>query len=229
MFARSQTATRSQKRIASRILVFLPSYQLVSGKQHRHFTKSSPYSATTTYGWPQREQIAPAWTGAPQLGHVLSSNSPHIAQYFPPTGSAVSRSGRKRRISSTKYSLFVGQWGFGQNPWLRSLVVRWLSGRMPATGDTESPVDESERLNFFASFSITSSLSFVPSPCSNIESADCLQPTSAASCPWVSPASRRASFTLLQNSGFRFFKAAILWTLFYQQSRGQISTLSTRI
>ena len=180
----------------------------------------------TTYGWPQREQIAPAWTAAPQFGHFLSKSSPHIAQYFPPTGSAASRSGRKSRISSTKYSLFVGQWGFGQKPWGRGggvegWRVRGLEGWVEA--------GLSESLNFFASFSITSSFSFVPSPCSNIESADCLQPTSAASCPWVSPASRRASFMFLQNSGFRFFKAAILWTLFYQLSRGLISTLSTII
>jgi hypothetical protein len=33
----------------------------------------------------------------------------------------------------------------------------------------------------------------------------------------------------LQNSGLRFFNAAILWTLFYQLSRGLISTLSTVI
>jgi len=181
----------------------------------------------TTYGWPQREQIAPAWTGAPQFGHFLSNNSPQIAQYFPPTGSAASRSGRKRRISSTKYSLFVGQCGFGQKPRRSGEVGEWESGRVLTwAGEADG---ESERLNFFASFSITSSFSLVPSPCSNIESADCLQPTSAASCPWVSPASRRADFTLLQNSGFRFFKAAILWTLFYQLSSGLISTLSTII
>ena len=160
----------------------------------------------------------------PQFGHALSNSSPHMAQYFPPTGSDASRSGRKSRIPSTKYSLFVGQWGFGQKPRLASR----MSGVAGASWLT-SLVAQSDKLNFFASFSITSSFSFVPSPCSNIESADCLQPTSTASSPWVSPASRRADLTLLQNSGFRFFKAAILWTLFYQLSRGVISTLSTII
>jgi hypothetical protein len=53
------------------------------------------------YGSPQMEQTAPAWIGAPQLGHFFSSTSPQTAQNLPPTGSAFSRSGIKNRRPST--------------------------------------------------------------------------------------------------------------------------------
>ena len=87
----------------------------------------------------------------------------------------------------------------GQNP-VWGLITRGRAG----TGSISStPVDISMP-NFFESLIMHSSLSFVPSPFSNIDMADCLQPTSAANSSWEIFASRRASFILRQNSGLRF-------------------------
>ena len=154
------------------------------------------------YGSPQKEQTAPSWTDAPQFGHRFSRISPQIAQNFPPTGSAADRSGRRRVRPSTAYAAFDGHFGFGQNP-------------READADTTGPVNPlagasavSDTPNFFASFPITASFSFVPSPCSNIDNADCLQPISAASSLWDSFAARRASLSFKQISGLKFVTAA---------------------
>ena len=155
-----------------------------------------------TYGSPQKEQIAPSWTGAPQFGQRFSRTSPHSAQYFPPAGSAAARSGRRKVRPSTSYAAFDGHFGFGQNPREADAVKHVPVGLL--TGAFTS----SETPNFFASFPITASFSFVPSPCSNIDNADCLQPTSDASSLWDSFAARRASFSLKQISGLKFVTGA---------------------
>jgi hypothetical protein len=102
------------------------------------------------------------------------------------------------------YPWFPGQSGFGQN------AVPFSRGEKTTALETGEDSFFREIPNFSASFSIASSLSFVPSPCSNMESADCLQPTSAASTLCEIPASRRASRILLQISGSRFITAYIM-------------------
>ena len=135
----------------------------------------------------------------PQFGQRRSSTSPQTAQKRPPAGSAAALSGRARLRPSTWYLWFEGQLGFGQNP----VCGETTMGLATAGGGSLEPVDISMP-NFFDSLVITSSLSFVPSPLSNIEMADCLQPTSAANSPCEILAVRRASRTLLQKSGFKF-------------------------
>ena len=155
-----------------------------------------------TYGSPQKEQIAPSWTGAPQFGQRFSRTSPHNAQYFPPAGSAAARSGRRKVRPSTAYAAFDGHFGFGQNPREAVATVETPVSRLTGADDS------SDTPNFFASFPITASFSFVPSPCSNIDNADCLQPTSADSSLWDNFATRRASLSLKQISGLKFVTGA---------------------
>ena len=103
---------------------------------------------------------------------------------------------------STAYAAFDGHFGFGQNPReadaAKQVPVSLLTG---ADASSETP-------NFFASFPMTASFSFVPSPCSNIDNADCLQPTSNASLLWESFAARRASLSFKQISGLKFVTGA---------------------
>ena len=103
---------------------------------------------------------------------------------------------------STAYAAFDGHFGFGQNPReadaIKQVPVSPLTG---ADASNETP-------NFFASFPMTASFSFVPSPCSNIDNADCLQPTSDASSLWDSFAARRASLSFKQISGLKFVTGA---------------------
>ena len=106
----------------------------------------------------------------------------------------------------------------GDGTKLNDAVIRKLAekfGVSLAAERAEAPVSKlsgtdasSETPNFFASFPITASFSFVPSPCSNIDNADCLQPTSDASSLWDSFAARRASFSFKQISGLKFVTGA---------------------
>ncbi len=124
------------------------------------------------------EQIAPSCTGAPQFGHRFASTSPQNAQNLPPTGSAADRSGRKDVRPSTEYAVFVGHDGLGQDPRSR---ISDASGNATGTGfvSINEGIFVNDTPNFSANFRITVSLSFVPSPFSNIDRADCLHPTSA--------------------------------------------------
>ena len=103
---------------------------------------------------------------------------------------------------STAYAAFDGHFGFGQNPREADATKQVPVGLLTGTDAS------SETPNFFASFSITASFSFVPSPCSNIDNADCLQPTSNASSLWDSFAARRASLSLKQISGLKLVTGA---------------------
>ena len=103
---------------------------------------------------------------------------------------------------STAYAAFDGHFGFGQNPCEADAVTAGPVN--PLTGTDTS----NETPNFFASFPMTASFSLVPSPCSNIDNADCLQPTSDASSLWDSFAARRASFSFKQISGLKFVTGA---------------------
>ena len=103
---------------------------------------------------------------------------------------------------STAYAAFDGHFGFGQNPREADATGKAPVSKLSGTDAS------SETPNFFASFPMTASFSFVPSPCSNIDSADCLQPTSAASSLWDSFAARRASLSLKQISGLKFVTGA---------------------
>ena len=98
--------------------------------------------------------------------------------------------------------MFVGHSGLGQKP----------------DADTGSPLGLSsiETLNLAAIFSTYSRPSFVGSPLSNIEIADCLQPTSAASSLCPTFALRRASLSLKQISGFNFVTGEYYGLYFYQ-------------
>ena len=158
------------------------------------------------YGSPQMEQNPPSWTGEPQFGHFRTSDSPHIAQNFPPTGSAAERSGLRKSRPSTLYAWFVGQCGFGQKP--LAGTTKAISGRESSA--TASELSAASRLipNFFASFATVSSLSLVPSPCSNIDNAGCLQPTSAAIVSCESFAAFRALRIFMQISGLSLFTVA---------------------
>jgi len=165
------------------------------------------------------EQKPPSWTGAPQFGHFRTRDSPHIAQNFPPIGSAAARSGLRKSRPSTRYAWFVGQCGFGQKP---------LAGETKSITGVESAIptpgcSPASRLipNFSASFATVSSLSFVPSPCSNIDNAGCLQPTSAATASCESFAAFRALRIFMQISGLSLFTGAY-YGLYFIKFQGRI-------
>ena len=155
--------------------------------------------------------MPPLWTGAPQFGHARSKISPQTAQNFPPTGSACSKSGRNKERPSTTYGIFEGQIGFGQNAC--TFAARDTCVGTATHGAALSPAFGNSMPNFLQSFAITSSFSLVPSPCSNIERADCKQPTSFARMLCESPASRRAILIWRQISGLRSI-TAIYYGLF---------------
>ena len=70
-------------------------------------------------------------------------------------------------------------------------------------------------------FATVSSLSFVPSPCSNIDNAGCLQPTSAATVSCESFAAFRALRIFMQISGLSLFTGAY-YGLYFIKFQGRI-------
>ena len=170
------------------------------------------------------EQIAPSCTGAPQFGHRFASTSPQNAQYLPPTGSAADRSGRRYVRPSTEYAVFVGHDGLGQNPRAR---ISSKGGNATSTGFSSATADVSNEIpNLSASRRITASLSFVPSPCSNIDKADCLHPTSVATTCWESFAARRASLIFRQISGLKSITGAYYGLYFINWQVGDINIIN---
>ena len=143
------------------------------------------------------------------MGHLFSRTSPHTAQNFPPTGSCSFLLGLKNLFPSTSYTWCEGQFGFGQNP------LSWLPLKIcaasPETVDALLPDFSGSGIeNFRHRFSIASRLSLVPSPCSNIERADCLHPISRATTLCERPACLRASLAFLHISGSRFVTPYIM-------------------
>ena len=151
------------------------------------------------------------------MGHLFSRTSPHTAQNLPPTGSCSSLAGLKYLFPSTSYTWCEGQFGFGQNP-LTRLSPRRRVKQSAFAVVTLSDCSGSCIENFRHRFSTASRLSFVPSPCSNIESADCLHPMSRATTLWERPACLRASLAFLHISGSRFVTSYIMHhlRLFYK-------------
>ena len=151
------------------------------------------------------------------MGHLFSRTSPHTAQNLPPTGSCSFLSGLKYLFPSTSYTWCEGQFGFGQKPlsWL-SLKLRVKQPAVAAVAFSDCSGNGIE--NFRHRFSTASRLSFVPSPCSNMESADCLHPMSRATMLWERPACLRASLAFLHISGSRFVTSYIMHhlPLFYK-------------
>ena len=103
----------------------------------------------------------------------------------------------------------------GDGTKLNDAVIGKLAKKFGVSLEVKAPVSKlsgtdasSDTPNFFASFPMTASFSFVPSPCSNIDNADCLQPTSTASSLWDSFAARRASLSFKQISGLKFVTGA---------------------
>ncbi len=189
----------------------------ISARRARAYATTSTPSLKVgvTYALPHTPQHAPSLSGAPHAGHLISSTSPHCTHRIPPPGDAIKRDGLYRSRPSTTYGTFDGHWQFGQYP--RTICTSpGLTTPAAIIGNTSIPPRALRRSSSAFSiaarsspsnsaiFPTASSESFVAIPASNIDTADCLQPTACARADWLSPFALRASLNFAHISAVRF-------------------------